>query len=99
MEQAPYPPPAVPSVYDLSETDKITTEEIHHKLFLLAFIYLCQLGTLGTLPAAVFHTAEALLQSYIKKVIQAITGPPWSREALENAIKMGPMHQHAPQRG
>ena len=63
VAQSPYPSPAAPSSYDLAETYKATTEEIHRAPFFLAFIALRQRGTLGTLLAAVLHLTAALLNT------------------------------------
>ena len=90
MAQAPYPPPAAPSVDDLEATALSTTEDIHHAPYLLAFIASRQRGTPGTLLSAVSHLAAALLQSYTEEGTPVRIGPPWLREALENAIQNGP---------
>ena len=54
---------------------------------LLASIAPRQRVMLGTLPEAISHPEESLLQYYVEEVIPVSTGPPWSQEALENGIQ------------
>ena len=90
MSQVPYPPLVAPLIDDLAVTDKATTEEIHRTPSLITFIALWQRGMVGTLLVTVLHPASDLLQSYTEGGILVNTLPPWSMEALDNAIKTFP---------
>ena len=71
----------------LAFTVRTTTEEIRQAASLWAFIVSKQQSTLGALTEAVARPAATLLQSYVKEGIPATTGPPWSRTALDEAIR------------
>ena len=87
------PPPAISEVDNLASTARTTTEEIFQADSLQAFLASKQQITLGALPEAVTHPAATLLQSYVEEDIPTTAGPPWSKTALDEAIRNRP---HAP---
>ena len=90
LPQAPYPPPAVSEADDLASTARTTAKKIRQVASLEDFIASKQQSTLEALPAAVTHPAATLLQSYVDEGIPVNTGPPWSRNSLDEAIHNGP---------
>ena len=63
--------------------------DIRQAGFSQAFIYSKKRRNLGALREAVSQSAATLLHSYLEEGIPSNTCPPWSRLALDKAIKNG----------
>ena len=75
---------------ELVSTARDTAEEIFQVVSLQALLASKQRRKLGELSESVTHLAAILHQYYVDGGIPDDTGLPWSRRALDEAIRNGP---------